>query len=280
MITMLSDFGSKDSYVAVMKGAIAQIAPGIPTCDLTHEVPPQNILAARFNLLMAYPYFPKGTVHLAVVDPGVGSDRRAIALQSPSGFFVGPDNGLFSGVGDREPLLAAVSLTNPDYWRVPTPSVTFHGRDIFAPIAAHLANGVPIATLGDHIEPSSLVKPNLPPFATSHPKKDNAKLAHYAGCFQYIDGFGNLITNIPARVVADGSWQLIICASHQSAESQERRKFAGVKTYGDVPMGEMAALVGSHGWVELACNGDSAAIALKDIATLGTEIKIICTQII
>lgn len=278
MITMLSDFGSKDSYVAVMKGAIAQIAPGIPTCDLTHEVSPQNILAARFNLLMAYPYFPKGTVHLAVVDPGVGSKRRAIALQSPSGFFVGPDNGLFSGVLSREPLLAAVSLTNPDYWRVPTPSVTFHGRDIFAPVAAHLANGAPIEKLGDLINPSSLVKLDLPPFSTIA-KKATAKLAHYAGCFQYTDGFGNLITNIPAQAVADGAWQLIISASHQPEKSQAQREFAGVKTYSDVPVGEMAALVGSHGWVELACNGGSAAIALKDIAALGTPVQVISTQI-
>ncbi|MEL7144104.1 MAG: SAM-dependent chlorinase/fluorinase [Cyanobacteria bacterium J06631_9] len=282
MITMLSDFGSKDSYVAAMKGAIAQIAPGIPTCDLTHEVLPHNILAARFNLLMAYPYFPQGTVHLAVVDPGVGSDRRAIALQSPSGFFVGPDNGLFSGVLEREPALAAVNLTNSAYWRVPSPSATFHGRDIFAPVAAHLATGVPIAEVGDRIDPASLVKPDLPTFSTDILFEGNAKVAHYAGSFQYIDGFGNLITNIPAEAIPEGPWRLILSFTKESSASQTegKREFAGVNTYGDVPVGAIAALIGSHGWVELACNGGSAAIALQDIAAIGTPVQVICAQII
>ena len=102
MITLLTDFGCQDAYVAVMKAVIASVAPNVKLCDLTHRIPPQNILAARFNLMLAYPYFPLGTVHLAVVDPGVGSARRGVAIRLSSGFLVGPDNGLFSGVLEQE----------------------------------------------------------------------------------------------------------------------------------------------------------------------------------
>ena len=156
VITLLSDFGRKDAYVAVMKGVIAAIAPEQITCDLTHEVSPQDILAARFNLMVAYPYFPRGTVHLAVVDPGVGSDRLAIAVECSRGFWVGPDNGLFSGVLQQDEILQVVALTNSAYWRVRKPSNTFHGRDIFAPVAAHLARGVKIGELGDRLHPTTL----------------------------------------------------------------------------------------------------------------------------
>ena len=201
MITMLSDFGRKDAYVAVMKGVIAAIAPKEPTCDLTHDIPPQDILSARFNLLMAYPYFPKGTIHLAVVDPGVGSKRRGIALQSPSGFFVGPDNGLFSGVIDTEASIDAVVLNSSTHWRVPTPSLTFHGRDIFAPVAAHLANSVPIRELGDRIHPNTLIQPDLSPCISNPDWPTSATPVICTGSLQYIDGFGNLISNIPAQHV-------------------------------------------------------------------------------
>jgi len=136
LITLLSDFGLKDVYVGVMKGVIAQINPGLTVVDLTHQIPPQNIAAARFNLMNAYLYFPVGTVHVAVVDPGVGSHRRGIALQIDAGFLVGPDNGLFSGVVHQTGVIAAVELTNAQYWWTPTPSTTFHGRDIFAAVGA------------------------------------------------------------------------------------------------------------------------------------------------
>jgi S-adenosylmethionine hydrolase len=144
IITLLTDFGESDVYVGVMKGVIAQINPGLTVVDLTHQIPPQNIAAARFSLMNAFPYFPKETVHIAVVDPGVGSERRGIALQLDAGFLVGPDNGLFTGVLNQNPVIVAVELTNPQYWRTPTPSNTFHGRDIFAAAGAHLASGIAI----------------------------------------------------------------------------------------------------------------------------------------
>jgi S-adenosylmethionine hydrolase len=118
-----------DVYVGVMKGVIAQVNPTLNVVDLTHDIPPQNIEAARFCLMSAYPYFPPGTVHIAVVDPGVGSNRRAIAIQLGDSFLVGPDNGIFSGIIISSDV-TAVELTNPSYWRTREPSTTFHGRDI------------------------------------------------------------------------------------------------------------------------------------------------------
>ncbi len=256
MITLLSDFGTKDSYVAAMKGVIAAIAPRIPTCDITHQVPPQDILSARFNLMMTYSYFPRGTVHLAVVDPGVGSVRRAIALQTPSGFFVGPDNGLFSGVLEREPVLMAVSLTQSCYWRTAKPSATFQGRDIFAPVAAHLAIGVPIAQVGDRFSPKTLVKPNLAPVIERQLQLGELTVRRLVGSLQYIDGFGNLISNIPAAVLPSGPWQLTV----ETPDGPQQ--IPSAKTYSDVPVGALAALVGSENYVEIACNGGSAALAL------------------
>ncbi|MCY7320267.1 MAG: SAM-dependent chlorinase/fluorinase, partial [Phormidesmis sp. CAN_BIN36] len=131
ILTLLSDFGLSDVYVAVMKGAIAQINSALTVIDLTHQVLPQDIATARFHLMNAYPYFPAGTVHVAVVDPGVGSLRRAIAIQLESGFLVAPDNGLVSGVLSQNSAIAAVELTNPFYWRTASPSTTFHGRGGF-----------------------------------------------------------------------------------------------------------------------------------------------------
>ncbi len=259
MITLLSDFGDKDAYVAVMKGVIASIAPGVALCDLTHNIPPQDILAARFNLMNAYAYFPVGTVHLAVVDPGVGSARRGIAIQYSQGFLVGPDNGLFSGVLQQElgvsgDSIVAVVLTNKRYWRSPQPSHTFHGRDIFAPVAAHLAKGVAIGELGDRINVNTLTKTALSPFSTL----SKSKTTLCTGVIQHIDGFGNLITNIPAHFASENSWQVVI-----KTISQEHWFFS-IKTYSDVPAGTLSALVGSHGWIEIACMGGSAAAVLKE----------------
>ncbi|MBE9062648.1 S-adenosyl-l-methionine hydroxide adenosyltransferase family protein [cf. Phormidesmis sp. LEGE 11477] len=270
MITLLSDFGLQDAYVAVMRGVIASIAPGKPTCDLTHQIPPQDILAARFNLMMAYPHFPEGTVHLAVVDPGVGSNRRAIALQYPNGFLVGPDNGLLGDLfaAHLAPSITAVSLTNAQYWRVNRPSHTFHGRDIFAPAAAHLANGVPITALGDRIDLDTLVQPNLPPFRLVNSQSTAQRSRQYAGSLQYIDRFGNLISNIPGQAVSGQSWQVELKTAHR------RIDFTGVKTYADVPIGSLCAVIGGHGWLEIACNCGSAAKALEGMAEVGTLLSL------
>ena len=265
MITLLTDFGNQDAYVAVMKGVIASISPDVKLCDLTHGILPQDILAARFNLMLAYPYFPLGTVHLAVVDPGVGSARRGVAIECAGGFLVGPDNGLFSGVLAEAAVLKAVSLTNTHYWRTDSASETFHGRDIFAPVAAHLENGVPIDALGDRIRLETLIQPKIPPMV-----RLRSEPVAYAGSLQYIDAFGNLISNIPGDRVPGKVWRVVIegggktsASNKPQRDSQEPLYIQGKETYSDVPVGELTAIVGSHGWIEIACNGGSAAQYLK-----------------
>ncbi|HEY9736522.1 MAG TPA: SAM-dependent chlorinase/fluorinase [Trichocoleus sp.] len=240
VITLLSDFGLRDAYVGVMKGVIAQLCPEASVIDLTHEIPPQDLLAARFNLLNAYPYFPEGTVHLAVVDPGVGTSRRGIAAQTEKGWLVGPDNGIFSGIWQVDPPLAAVALTRPEVWRSPTASTTFHGRDIFAPVAARLARGEPLNRLGEALAPERLVRLDLPPVT----RQDN----QVQGCVQYCDRFGNLITNLLVSDLPSTRWVAEIAG----------QTLPSAQTYGEVAVGQPLALVGSHGWVEIAVNGGSA----------------------
>ncbi|MEH2333591.1 SAM hydrolase/SAM-dependent halogenase family protein [Nostoc sp.] len=236
LVTLLSDFGDRDVYVGIMKGVIAQINPRLTVVDLTHQIPPQDIAAARFSLMNAYTHFPVGTVHLAVVDPGVGSNRRAIAVEFAQGFLVGPDNGIFSGVLSQSLAIAAVELTNLNYWRTPQPSKTFHGRDIFAPVAANLASGVPLKQLGQEIDPVSLVNLDI----------GNCKQTKtgVVGCIQYIDHFGNLVSNIPASYVQGKSWYVQVAGL----------SVPGCETYSEVKVGEIIALVASHGWVEIAIN--------------------------
>lgn len=245
LVTLLSDFGERDGYVGVMKGVIARVNPRLTVVDLTHLIPPQNIAAGRFSLMDSYAYFPEGTVHIAVVDPGVGSKRRAIAIEFAGGYLVGPDNGLLSGVLSRSPAITAVELTNPEYWRTSKPSSTFHGRDIFAPVGAHLASSIPIQELGQEINPTSLVKLDLPECTlTEH---------GLSGCVQYIDHFGNLVSNIPGTYIQGKNWHV---------------KAAGLnipsgKTYSEVQIGDVIALVGSHGWVEIAVNNGNAQLQLQ-----------------
>jgi S-adenosylmethionine hydrolase len=256
ILTLLSDFGLSDVYVGVMKGIIAQINPQLMVIDLTHQIPPQDLAAGRFCLMSACPYFPTETVHVAVVDPGVGSRRRAIALQLESGFFVGPDNGLFSGVLSQSSAIAVVELTNSQYWRSPTPSTTFHGRDIFAPVGAHLASGVPLEKLGKLIDPDSLVQLEIPVRITQ---------TTVTGCIQYSDRFGNLVTNIPAADVAGKTWSVAI----------GDRLIPSGQTYSESQVGSLIALVGSHGWVEVAVHGGNAQSQLQ--LNWGAAVEVVLT---
>ena len=256
IITLLTDFGLSDVYVGVMKGAIAQINPQLKVIDITHDIPAQNIAAGRFCLMNAYAYFPTETVHIAVVDPGVGSSRRAIAIQCANFYLVGPDNGLFSGVLSRESALAkpskriaSVELTNPKYWRTPQPSSTFHGRDIFAAVGAHLATGVPLEELGECIDPGSLVQLQIPNCAVT--------ATGIEGYVQYCDRFGNLITNIPEHCIKSNNWSVTI------NRISETITIPNGKTYSDSKPGDLVAIIGSDGWVEISVNGGSAQSVLK-----------------
>lgn len=255
LITLLSDFGLQDVYVGVMKGVIAQVNPNLVIVDLTHQIPPQNLAVARFSLMNAYPYFPKGTVHVAVVDPGVGSARRAIALQTAEGFLVGPDNGIFSGVLSQSSVIAAVELINPQYWNSPQPSATFHGRDVFAPVGAHLASRVSLAALGPAIAPESLVQLSVAACAATD--------SGVFGMIQAIDHYGNLITNIPGTWVEKKSWVVEIGG----------RIVPGGRTYSDSSPKELIGLVGSHGWIEIAVNGGNAQSHLQQ--KYGSPVKVV-----
>jgi len=260
-ITLLTDFGSQDGYVGMMKGAIAQINPTLNVIDLTHHIPPQNIPQARFVLMSSFPYFPVGTVHVAVVDPGVGSDRRGVAIavgtspDQPTGFLVAPDNGLMSGVLDQYPVLAAVELNRPQYWRTAQPSHTFHGRDIFAPVAAHLASGVPLQALGTAIAPNTLNRLDIPSLTYDR----NTILGH----IQAVDHFGNLITTIPAHDVLNSAW--VVEFADQSISS--------ITTYSDRPPGSAVTLIGSHGWVEIAIVNGNAHHCFK--LNLGDSVNLL-----
>lgn len=254
VITLLTDFGHRDSYAGVMKGVIAGISPSSQVVDLTHGIQPQAILAARFNLLTSCGYFPAGTIHVVVVDPGVGTGRAAIATQVTTAAgvqtVVTPDNGILTGFS----VLRAVVLTNPEYWRTPQLSHTFHGRDLFAPVAAHLANGVALGVLGHELEVSSLVRLDI--------RDAIATAQGYRGSIQYIDHFGNLITNIPANLLTDQPWQMQL----------GKHTVSYAKTYGEQSAGAALALIGSHGYGEIAVNGGSAAQVFK--AKIGDPVAI------
>ena len=229
MITLLTDFGTADYFVGAVKGAILSVNPAAVIVDITHEIPPQDIAAGAFTLLAAYKTFPAGTIHVAVVDPGVGSTRRPIIVSVNEQFFVGPDNGLFSYIYDRESSHKTFHVTADRFFR-PSVSSTFHGRDIFAPVAAALSNGVVPEEFGPEINDQV----RLPSLETP------LRIIH-------IDRFGNCVTNItrdlsPREIVVKGR------------TISEFRQF-----YGDGDDQSLFAIWGSAGFLEISVNGGSAA---------------------
>ncbi len=246
LITLLTDFGSRDAYVGIMKGVILGINPWVRLVDLSHEVPPQDILFGALVLQSAWRFFPFGTIHLAVVDPGVGSARRGLAAAVRGQFLVGPDNGLFSLILAACPPQLVVSLENPRYF-LPEVSATFHGRDIFAPVAAHLSLGVPLTDFGSVLsEPVQLDLP-VPRFTAA---------AVYGQVLTW-DHFGNLITNIPYQELQtwlQGQLAQVWVGEHLISH--------WVKTYSEAPPGSLLALGGSHGYLEIACREGNAAVQI------------------
>lgn len=243
-ITLTTDFGTQDAYVAAMKGVMLSLAPEVRFVDVTHEIGPQDIMDAAFVLRGAVPYFPAGTIHLAIVDPGVGTARRPVALLHDEQFFVGPDNGLFTLLLDGAPPDAAVVLDKPAFWRTPHLSATFHGRDLFAPAAAHLAAGRTLAELGTPIDALERLQWALP----------IADEQGLRGWVVHIDRFGNCITNITreqfetrvdGRAVKSYAGSTILHGLHQ--------------TYGAVDEGDPLLLFGSEGFLEVAVHNGHAA---------------------
>jgi len=271
VITLTTDFGADDAYVAAMKGVILSTNPEVNIVDITHSVEPQNVYQAAFILGYTYRYFPRKTVHVAVVDPGVGSERRGVILKTPSALFVAPDNGILSYVIDElssakgsvaqyspdQDLVTlgkgfeVVAITEPRFWRHPT-STTFHGRDIFAPVAATLTLDISPYELGEKIT-SLHVFPILKPLVDYQSK--------LTGTVLYVDHFGNLITNIKKSDLPGKDIPIEVAG----------RLIQGITDY--YAEGEdLMAIIGSSGYLEIALKDGSAADFLN--IEIGDEIKV------
>lgn len=243
MITLTTDFGIRDSYVAQMKGAILGINPDASIVDVSHHVPPQDILAASFVIDSALDAFPQGTIHLVVVDPGVGSSRPVIATKINNQYWVSPDNGLLTRPALRYELSETVHVTNPEFWRT-TISSTFHGRDIMAPVAAHLSLGVPLSQLGDPLENSPVILEHQSPLCRNN---------EIQGEVIDIDHFGNLVTNIPASLLES------VSLNNCKIRLENQVIATGISDYYDEKKkGEPLVLTGSSGLLELAVNQGNA----------------------
>ncbi len=254
MITLTSDFGLKDPYVAEMKGVILTINPNATIIDITHDVEKFDIRMGAFMLASVAPFFPKGTVHLAVVDPGVGTERCAILVQTKQGFFVGPDNGILMLAAKNQGIEHTYELSNTAFM-LPKRSATFHGRDIFAPAAAYLDIGAKPTEFGTEI-----VERVMPEF--TRVKREAGSLV---GVILHIDGFGNIITNISQKDMVQA--KAVIIKLHNISLN-----VALGKTYAQAKPREAIALIGSHGFLETALNQASAAE--KFHAVVGEKIEV------
>jgi hypothetical protein len=244
VISLLTDFGTADYFVGAVKGAILSVNSQAVIADITHEVAPQDVSAGAFILLAAYQTFPAGTIHVAIVDPGVGSTRRPIIVSANGHFFVGPDNGLFTYIYDRDPEHQVFHVTAEKYFR-PEPSSTFHGRDIFAPVAGALSNGLNPREFGPMIKDAVRLPVSLEPQVLKNGNV-RARIIH-------IDRFGNCVTNITRDLVKSNA-SLVI-------NRKTIRNFRNF--YGEDATKTPFAIWGSAGFLEISVNGASAAKLLR-----------------
>ena len=253
IITLLTDFGMQDEYVGVMKGVIAGLNPDATIVDICHHIAPQNIVHGAFILAAAYAYFPTGTVHVAVVDPGVGGKRRILAVDYDGQRFVVPDNGLIEQVLVGASPSAVVSVEKSRYF-LASVSHTFHGRDIFAPVAARLAAGLPLAHLGPAVDPASMVSGVVPRCGFCKP-------TCIEGVVVAVDRFGNLMTNIDAASI-DRLAQA--CPRKKMIVELAGRHIGSiVASYDHVPRQSPLGLIGSRGLLEISVNCGSAKKQLR-----------------
>ncbi|PIE91377.1 MAG: hypothetical protein CR997_01265 [Acidobacteria bacterium] len=244
VIALLTDYGTRDGFVGTLRGVIKRLSPFVDLVDITHQIPAQDILSASFVLAETAPYFPSETVFLAVVDPTVGTSRKAIIARNSWGLFVCPDNGLLSRVHLKSPLEHIVSIENPKY-TLQTQSTTFHGRDIFAPVAAYLSRGESMDVFGPPLEEITLLE---------SPKPIHHVDGSIEGRIIHIDVYGNLISNIPYMKAEEGAHAEWILGE---------KSFSGIKqTYADVDEGNFVAVKGSHGYCELSINKGNASHVL------------------
>lgn len=245
VITLLTDFGSKDHYVAAMKGVMLTICPDARLVDISHESTPYAIAEAAWTLAQAWRCFPPGTVHLIVVDPGVGSMRRPIVAEADGHRFVAPDNGVLTMICDAVPAHEVREITAARFFREPV-SRTFHGRDIFSPVAAHLANGVALSSLGDRIE-------NYQRLEFGRPVQTGPKI--WTGAILKVDWFGNLITNFGSETRSR------LCAGPFEITVGRAAVSRLASNYAEMPPGELCLIAGSSGYLEISRNRGSAAEA-------------------
>ena len=249
--TLLTDFGLRDPYVAEMKGVILNICPSVNIVDISHEIEKFNVRMGSYVLASSSPFFPKGTINVAVVDPGVGTERRGLCVETERGFFVGPDNGLLALAVRADRVKHIYVIENTEFL-LPSVSSTFHGRDVFAPVAAHLAKGTAPSDLGP--ETRNMI---IPTFAKV--TKDGGKIS---GEVMNVDGFGNVITNISEKDLE--SFGVTEELSVEVGSKEMRLRFC--KAYCNIEVGRPLALVGSHGFLEISVNqGDASRVfGLKD----------------
>ncbi len=236
LITLLTDFGTEDNYVGAMKGVILSINPNATIVDISHQIPPQDVMAGAFVLSQATPFFPRSTIHIAVVDPGVGGKRKPVLIQTDRYFFVGPDNGIFSIALQNERIRQKIHLTNKNYF-LGHISPTFHGRDIFSPVGAYLSHKYDPSVFGKRIKTTA--KLNI--------KKPHVTNGKITGQIIYIDRFGNLITNIDEgllkKVFENREFRVEVC-------NNIIKKF--IPAYAYAKKEEIISLIGSSGFLEIA----------------------------
>jgi len=259
IITLLSDFGMRDPYVAEMKGVILSIDPHAVLVDITHEVKKFDVRSGAFILANSAQYFPAGTIHLAVIDPGVGGERRPIIVETEKSIYVGPDNGLLILSALKEGVKRVVHITNERYFRENI-SKTFHGRDVFAPIAAHLARGEETSMFGKEVSDYF-----IPSFA--EPRVNGKRII---GEILHIDDFGNIVTNIPEEVLLRR--ERLESANISFCLGGKKRKVKLRETYCHAEAGTPLALIGSHGFLELSVSLGSAEKMFR--TTTGEPIEI------
>lgn len=262
VISITTDFGQKDGFVGTMKGVIWGICPEVQIADISHDVPAQDILSGSMVLWRAVPFFPPSSVHLAVIDPGVGSERRPMAAQIGDRYVVGPDNGLFTRLivsAERaKQKLSFIHLDNPTYW-LPEVSHTFHGRDIFAPVAAHLACGVPLKQFGKPFDDPVLLE------LSQAERTPDGWTAHIT----VIDRFGNLTTDLPFTALS-GRRDGVVHIAGRHVEGI-------IDSYAQRQKGELVALVDSEGFIEVSMVNGNAARLLD--AQLGNEVRVILPEV-
>ncbi len=260
VVALLTDFGTRDPYVAEMKAVILTRCPQVRIVDISHEIRKFDIREGAFTLASAAPYFPEGTVHIAVVDPGVGTKRRPIVVETSKSIYVGPDNGVVMLAASKDEVRRVVVIERPSYM-LSAVSRTFHGRDVFAPAAASLANGCAASSFGreirDYVVPS-FVEPTV-------------KAGAVLGEILHVDSFGNIISSVPVELLKE---ELAVCEGGE-VEIAVGENILGLRlcsAYGDVPVGEPLAITGSHSLLEISVNQRSAAARFK--VKVGDEVSV------